>query len=600
MFSVGGNNAFAFSQTETDSLKRALSLHAERDTVQLKILLKLASSLRQSATSEALSYGKQALFLADSLRINDGKASALQVLGLICNHRADYRNSLFYSLQALRLYEASHNGEGMAFAYNALGIVYDHLKKYEIAKRYYLQSLHLMEQFGIEKDRSTMYCNLGNIGSFSKSYDESIYYYRLALDNANKFDDKKSVCRILLNLGELYYERGQPDSARYCFMQVLHISQTQTKELFTTAMVYFELGNMALQENRLEEAERYLHQAEKVAENGSLRNMLDMVYPLLTELYKKLGRYKLAFEYSMKHQEIKDAVYNETTVSQINELQETYQVEKRDREIQLLNQQQEIIQANATNEKLVRNFAIAGLVALLLIALALGRTIVLKQRVKNRILSEKNAIVEKDIIKLSHENMLAKYEAMKSKTDPHFLFNSLTTLSSLVMDDPKLAVKYIKKFSELFRIVLEIGDHQVVTMEKEMEVVNSYIYLQKVRFEDNLLVNIDLPDHLLKMNIPPFALQMVIENAVKHNIISQRHPFSLSVKEEDGFIIVRNTLQKKTSRVHSTSTGQKSVKERYRILCDKQPVFIETATEYIVKLPLLPPLEKPVFKEVNV
>lgn len=585
---VAKRQVYAQSAALTDSLKHELIIRSAEDSTRLKVLLKLASILRNSATSEALVYGHAALHLADSLRIIEGKGSALQILGLIYNTRTDYRNSLFYSFQALRVYETIGSAEGKAYAYNAIGLVYYSMKKQDLARQYYAMAIEQLNSSGNHKQLSIIYNNMGNVLTEEHKIKESLEYYKKALEHLLAFDaPNSSLNRIYINIGEGYYDLDLLDSASYYLGLGLKASMSGNSDKYAIASCYHGLGKVEIKKHSIRQAGAYLQQALRMAEEGSMKDLLPDIYKTMISLYKEKHDAGNMYKYVLKYDAIKDSIYNETTVRQINEMQEAYQVEKRDREIQLLHQKQQVTEANATNQRLIRNFAIAGLLFVLITGIVLGRNIVLKQRVNNRILSEKNTIAEKNIIQLNHENILAKYEAMKSKTDPHFLFNSLTTLSSIVMEDPKQAVKYIKQFAHLFRMVLEIGDHKTVTLAKELEVVNSYIYLQKIRFGEDLDVSLHIPEAEKHTLIPPFALQMLIENAVKHNVISHNHPFQLSIYTAEGFIVVRNTLQKKSSKVPSTSTGQKSVKERYRILSTVQPVFTETETEYIVRLPLL-------------
>jgi tetratricopeptide (TPR) repeat protein len=572
----------------TDSLKQELEAHTDADTVKLRILSKLASILRNSATSEALQYGHQALQIADSLKNPEAKASVLQILGLAYNTRMDYRNSLFCSFQALRIYESLNNAGGKAFAYNAIGLVYYSMKKLDMARRYYSMAADLMRSGGDHEQLGIIYVNIGNVLSEEHKLRESLEYYIKARDHFASYTGLRNVpVRVYMNIGETYADLGQTDSALYYLHYAISVNTGPSRDHYAIASAYTQVGKIEFSRKNIKQADVYLNRARKMAEAGGMNDLLPEIYRGMMQLYKDLHDIDNLFIYAQKYDSIKDNIYNETTVRQLNEMQEAYQVAVRDRQIEQLSHQQRLDGITASYQRTMRNVAIGGLLLLILVVVVVARNLVLRQHVKNRILSEKNVIAEKNIIQLDHENVLARYEAMKSKTDPHFLFNSLTTLSSLVMEDQKQAVKYIKQFSHLFRMLLETGDHSTITLKKELELVESYIYLQKIRFGEDLDISVDIPDEMLLLEIPPFALQMLIENAVKHNIIVEGEPFLISVFIKDGYIVVINTLRKKTSRLHSTSTGHRSVKERYRILSNKKPVFTETGTEYIVKLPLL-------------
>lgn len=579
-FSLNDSHASSYDSLRTE-LQRS---HAVED--RYRINAALASLLRHSKTSEALQYGHEALRLSDSIENPGAKASVLQILGLIYNNRTDFKNAMLYSVQGLKIYEQLKKEDGCAYAYNAIGLIYYNVKKYNLAEVYHRKCLDLLIKLNIRSELPMIYNNLGNVYSSKGELKKSIQYYQLALSYAIETKASQRICPLLTNIGETYFELGYADSARVYYRDALKHAEAGHAS-HSIAYLNYSFGLLEMKEHNLTMAKTYLTEALERADKGGMKDLLIDVYKSLMEVYGRLRDFEKAYLYSTKYNMLMDSAYNENTLKQITEIQEGYEIEKRDKEIRLLNQQNEITEAKLNNQQLIRNFVIAVCILILVIAFVLGRNIVLKQRVKNQQLNEQNALAERNIAKLNHENTLAKYEAMKSKTDPHFLFNSLTTLSSLVNESPEQAIKYIKKFAALFRMILEISDTKLVPLEKEMEVVNSYIYLQKIRFGDYVTIQFDIPDELNKLYIPPFALQTVVENAVKHNIISSGYPLTISISQQGQGIEIRNTLQKKTSKVQSTSTGHKSIRERYRILSDAQPVFKEDNNQYIVVLPLI-------------
>ncbi len=188
---------------------------------------------------------------------------------------------------------------------------------------------------------------------------------------------------------------------------------------------------------------------------------------------------------------------------------------------------------------------------------------------------------------LKREALALEYEALKNQVNPHFLFNTLNTLSSLVHKDPDLSEKFIKQLSEVYRYVLEQKDKEIVSLSTELKFVESYIYLQKIRYGNNLKVEINIFENKNKMIIP-LSLQMLVENAIKHNIISEEKPLYINISSEnDDYIVVKNNLQKKTVIKSMGNMGLKNIKSRYEFLTDKT-VFIENNSKYfIVKIPLL-------------
>ncbi len=191
-----------------------------------------------------------------------------------------------------------------------------------------------------------------------------------------------------------------------------------------------------------------------------------------------------------------------------------------------------------------------------------------------------------DAEKLKRENISASYENLKNQVNPHFLFNSLNALTNLVYEDPDKAVKFIKQLSEVYRYVLDSRDKEVVSVEEEQRCLDAYLFLQKIRFGDKLRVENRLNSD--GSFVAPLALQMLVENAIKHNIISVEQPLSISLFNDDGFIIVKNTLQRKQLLPgESSGMGLDNIRRRYSFLSDKNVDVVESASDFTVKLPLL-------------
>jgi len=188
---------------------------------------------------------------------------------------------------------------------------------------------------------------------------------------------------------------------------------------------------------------------------------------------------------------------------------------------------------------------------------------------------------------LKRENLLARYEALKNKVNPHFLFNSLNTLSGLVEQKPELATDFIKKLSDIYRYVLEQSDKEVTSINDELRFVEDYIFLSKIRFGKGLVFN-SLIKNDQNFQVVPLGIQMMVENAIKHNIISDDMPLKIEMKIEDGFLIVRNNLQKKnTINPEKGPLGLENIIKRYSYLSNVPVQIIESENEFIVKLPVI-------------
>jgi sensor histidine kinase YesM len=191
-----------------------------------------------------------------------------------------------------------------------------------------------------------------------------------------------------------------------------------------------------------------------------------------------------------------------------------------------------------------------------------------------------------DAERYEKESISARYENLKSQINPHFLFNTLNVLTNLVYEDQDKAVKFIKQLSEVYRHVLDTRDKELITLEEERKFLDSYLFLQQMRFGDKLKLNIQLNG--LNSLMPPLVLQMLIENAIKHNEISEERPLTISVRQENNFIIVENNFQKRTVLAEeSPGMGLENISKRYKFLTD-EPVEILQGDKFIVKLPIIP------------
>ena len=197
----------------------------------------------------------------------------------------------------------------------------------------------------------------------------------------------------------------------------------------------------------------------------------------------------------------------------------------------------------------------------------------------------KNSLIE--IEKYKTESIKAQLENLKNQINPHFLFNNLSVLSSLVYKDQDKAVDFINQLSKVYRYLLDNRNNELVTIEHELTFIKSYIYLLQIRFQSNIVFKIEIDSAFLNKLIPPMALQMLIENAIKHNEISNEQPLMISVKVEEDKLVTTNNLQLRTNHEPSSKTGLKNIKDRYQHFTNRKVEILESDTMFVVKLPIL-------------
>lgn len=198
----------------------------------------------------------------------------------------------------------------------------------------------------------------------------------------------------------------------------------------------------------------------------------------------------------------------------------------------------------------------------------------------------KNSLIE--VEKHKKESFQAQFQNLKNQINPHFLFNNLSVLSSLVYQNQDKAVDFINQLSKVYRYLLDNKDNELVTLDNELTFIKSYTYLLKIRFDENIIFKFNISEDKLGNYIPPMALQMLVENAIKHNEISSEKPLTVSVTIEHEMLVVSNNLQLRSSSEPSSKTGLKNIRDRYKHFTERTIEAMEGANSFIVKIPLLP------------
>lgn len=184
--------------------------------------------------------------------------------------------------------------------------------------------------------------------------------------------------------------------------------------------------------------------------------------------------------------------------------------------------------------------------------------------------------------------VVSQFEALKNQISPHFLFNSLSILTSLVYEDPKLSETFIKQLSKAYRYILEQRDQDLVPLAIELDFIQAYTFLLKIRFENKFDVVINIPQNIqTQYRIAPLSLQMLVENAVKHNRMSLREPLLVRMYTEADFLVVENPVQTRDQPEFSTGVGLKNITDRYSLLTDQPVWYGEREGSFIVRIPLL-------------
>jgi sensor histidine kinase YesM len=191
--------------------------------------------------------------------------------------------------------------------------------------------------------------------------------------------------------------------------------------------------------------------------------------------------------------------------------------------------------------------------------------------------------------KLEKENSQIRYETLKSQLNPHFLFNSLNILSSLIKKDSDKAQNFVDEFSSVYRYTLDVIEKPEVELREELDFAKSFLFLQKIRFDNAVDLEINVDASKLNYLVPPLAVQTLLENAFKHNKATTDSPLKIKIHSENDSLVVTNNLQPKIKGADSKGVGLNNLKKRYELLGEKLPHFSVTEKKYIANIPLIKP-----------
>jgi two-component system LytT family sensor kinase len=185
------------------------------------------------------------------------------------------------------------------------------------------------------------------------------------------------------------------------------------------------------------------------------------------------------------------------------------------------------------------------------------------------------------------DNLHAQYELLKQQINPHFLFNSLNTLKSMIDIKDDNSGDFVVRLADFYRFTLDNRKLDLIPLKKELAILDAYMFLLTSRFEDGIEFKIDIKEEILNSYIPPFTLQLLCENCIKHNIVSMAHPLLIKLYSDEGYIIIENNFQPKNIPLDSAGIGIENIRERYKHFAEKELTILQNDINFTVKLPIV-------------
>jgi tetratricopeptide (TPR) repeat protein len=549
--------AVAQKKQHRDSLLKVIKSGLPRDSSMVKCLNELSKDYRLVFPDSAILFSKEALFLARKLGYEKGIAISLNFTGVAYFYKGDYPTAQEYQKEALAYSQVRNLGASYANALNSLALAYQYQGNYFSAYDSYLKALQHEEKTKNYYGQVKVLANLGILWKKQGNYNYAIDYARRALALTDSLEDARSAkANLYNNMGNVFMEQKKYPEALDHFQKSMALNEELGNKLFVTTclgnigLCYLRIGELKKAKEYLERslqqaissndyqaqeltmlnlAETYLaqHQTEKALQLSTRSLELSKKYnskeniflnqQTLAKIYKAMGREAIAYDFLDKAMNLSDSLKNADMNKRISQLQNSYELNKKESEITLLEKDAALKMALLKQEQHLR-YGLLGLLAALVVISAMVYYN----------LSSKAALNKK--IQQQNEELL-KAQALRAQMNPHFIFNSLTSIQFLIMKvESAKAYDYLAKFGLLLRKVMDHSEKDLIPLTEEIEIIKLYLDLESLRFEDSFEYQIDLNiPHPQSIKVPPMIVQPYIENAIQHGLMPKQGDRKLRV-----------------------------------------------------------------------
>ncbi len=597
--------ALAFSNTSlaqsTDSLKLRL-LHTEGED-HIKTLLRLSDRYLRVSIDTSLMYANEVLNYSRKTGNERGVARALLVLGntydemgnplkalesyknsleifknindtaamgyvyinlgIVYHNLGQYKNAISQYENAIEISKSRNDNYGLCLAINNIGSIYEDWKKYEPALEYYKMTLNLAKELNDSSNIGISLQNIGVVHLKKGEYKKALDFLNKSLIISQKIGDNKGIYNTLINEGNIFIALNQPGKAIENYLKALETAKQIGNEA-KLAEAYLALGKAYTSMDNLPEAGKYLKEAGKIINNIEEADLKKNVYKELSEYYTKAKDFEKALDNFRKYTAMKDTIYNRESRREITEMETKYELDKKEKEIEIKNLKIEKQQTRFY-------FIVASILVLILLAWLLFNRYKLRQKHFQAELERKNIEIEQRLL--------------RTQMNPHFIFNSLNSINSFITDNNTGdAQLFLSKFARLMRYILNNSRETMIPLEDEINTLQLYMELEQLRFDNKFDFDINIAEDIDTEYtfIPPMLLQPFIENSIIHGIgekegkgkikvdIRKQDGVMLCTVEDDGIGRERSMQRKqgKEKKKHK-SLGMQVTKERLDILNEK-------------------------------
>lgn len=590
----------------------------QSDTERVHILSMLCFSYSIINSDTALMYGAEGMKLARTLKPEQWVAHVSNSLGWTYLKRSEFDSAEKYFLSSLKIWESTGDKKDKKRVFSNLGVLYMEMVDYTKSMQYLSQAIELD---GVTKDTTGKGIDLYNMGrlyNLQGNYLEARKYFQLAFDTHKLLGSGIYTAEALLSIGNTYQSAGDDDQALAYYAKCFPIFQKlkdrsrtgltyenmagsfMNKKQFDKSIQYYLLaiheyqftgnktdmfyGNMGLADTYIKTkkyvlAEKALKEAMQFAIDLKDKNLQYLAATNMSDMYKIMGDYTKAYSFLYDARIIKDSLFTKDKQQELLKLQTKFETERKDKENKLLKAQNDI--ANATLQRnriflIVASFGILLLVGLLYMIYK-NKEAKAKHIKELELLNQQLQDQQKEINDI---NTTLQLKALRSQMNPHFIFNCMSSIQECMLtgrtDD---ALSYLTKLSKLLRMVLNHADDENILLSKELEILNLYLQLEKIRLKDSFDYIINMEEDLIpeEIMVPTLILQPFAENAIWHGLLSKEQNRQLFVKgtiqdeilclivEDNGIGREKALLQKSLKKSHD-SKGLSLITKRLDIL----------------------------------
>ncbi len=574
------NSVFG-QEKEIDSLNNIITKSENTDTNKIHALVDLAAIYYHDNLDSSQLLISKALQLSRQNNFRRGEGFSNTAFSGYYFQKGELDSALIYANKGADILESIGDKKHVLAAYNNMALIYNNMEKPQQAIEIYLKIYDLIKDKKPSVQHMAICNNLAVAYGNDKQLQQSKEWFQKVLDYAKQMNHPMGLVYGYNGIASVNVELNELEEAIENSLKSLTLSKEyqMDKPLIDS---YQNLGKVYRKKKEYSKSNKYLLEGKILAKKHGVNRNLEVIYHQLALNYKNLNQYQKALEYTNNYHTVKDSIFSENKIKLIEELEkkyETAELEKKQVQIEFekeqLSKEKELLDIKAQRSR--GYFIVSIIVGLFIVGLILVFFYQQQAKKKAQLIQIKLEETKKQL-ELEQQSRESELTALRSQMNPHFVFNALNSIQEYIITNKKeLAGDYLGLFADLMRRYLDQSQQNFINIEEEIETLEMYLQLEKVRFEDNFTYTIDVDDKVdtFSEQIPVMIIQPFVENAVKHGLLHKKGERKLQVgfKKENQKLIVevidngvgreqskKINQQRKNHTSYATSAIQKRIK----------------------------------------